>query len=181
MDRFEYVFSLIGLLLGLSLVEVLSGLVKARKARSKTRIGSLTPMLGILVILHVTSFWGITWSLRELLPPTIWQTLGAGVLLSGAYYLAASAVFPEHPEQFEDLDSYYWQHKREVLGIILACSLVVQIFAFGLGRALTPLILAINLPLFAGMAIACFARSRPVNLVVLGSMIAVLAVNFMVP
>lgn len=29
MDRFEYVFSLIGLLLGLSLVEVIGGLVKA--------------------------------------------------------------------------------------------------------------------------------------------------------
>ena len=49
------------------------------------------------------------------------------MLLSGAYYLAASAVFPEHPEQFEHLDTYYWQHKREVLGIILVISLAVQI------------------------------------------------------
>ena len=58
MDRFEFVFSLIGLLLGLSLVEVLSGLVKARKVRSTIRIGWLTPMLGILVSFTSRVFGG---------------------------------------------------------------------------------------------------------------------------
>ena len=181
MDRFEYVFSLIGLLLGLSLVEVLGGLVRARKAGATARIGWLTPMLGILVILHVTSFWGITWSLRELLPLTIWQTLGAGVLLSGAYYFAASRVFPDRPELFEDLESYYWQNKREVLGIILSCSLAVQIIAFALGRPWTPVIAAINLPLYAAMAVVYFARNRLLNHVMIGFMIAVMAVNFSMP
>lgn len=46
MDRFEYVFSLIGLLPGLSLVEVIGGLVKARKARTRVKIGWLTRYLG---------------------------------------------------------------------------------------------------------------------------------------
>lgn len=181
MDRFEYVFSLIGLLLGLSLVEVLSGLVRARKASSTAKIGWLTPMLGILVILHVTSFWGITWSLRDFLPPTIWQTLGAGVLLSGAYYFAAARVFPDRPELFDDLDSYYWQHKREVVGIILFCSVGVQIIAFMLGRAWTPLIAAINLPLYAGMAVVYVSHNRLLNHIVIGFMIAVMAVNFSMP
>ena len=181
MDRFEYVFSLIGLLLGLSLVEVLSGLVKARKTRSRTKIGWLTPLLGISVILHVTSFWGVTWSMRELLPPTIWQTLGMGVLLSGAYYLAASSVFPEAPEEHEELDSHYWQHKREVLGIVLGTALAVQIIAFALGRPITPVALAINAPLFVAMAVACFARGRLVNILALGSMIAIMVANFLIP
>ena len=181
MDQFEYVFSLIGLLLGLSLVEVLSGLVKARKARSVVRIGWLTPMLGVIVILHVTSFWGMTWNLRDFLPPTIWQSLGVGVLISGAYYLAASAVFPEHPEQFDDLDSYYWLHKREVFGIILACSLAVQVIGLARGWSLTPIAVAINLPVFTGMAVGCFSRNRLVDLIVLGSVIAVLTANLAIP
>jgi len=181
MDRFEFVFSLIGLLLGLSLVEVLSGLVKARKAQATSRIGWLTPMLGVLVILHVTSFWGITWSLRDLLPPTVWQTLGAGVLLSGAYYFAAARVFPDDPEQFADLDSYYWRHKREVLGIILLCSIAVQIIALLLGRPWTPIIAAVNVPLYAGMAVAYVARNRLLNHVVIGFMIAWMVFNFSMP
>ena len=181
MDRFEYVFSLIGLLLGLSLVEVISGLVKARKALPATKIGWLTPLLGLSVILHVTSFWGVTWSLRELLPPTVWQTLGAGVFLSGAYYLAASSVFPQNPEAHEDLDSYYWQHKREVLGIILCIAIAVQIIAFALGRPITTLAFAINTLLFVAMAVACFARGRLLNLIALSFMITVMVGNFSIP
>lgn len=181
MDRFEFVFSLIGLLLGLSLVEVLHGLVKARKARLNTRIGWLTPMLGVFVMLHVTSFWGITWSLRELLPSSIWPTLGVGVLLSGAYYLSASAVFPTDPDQVEDLDGHYWQHKREVFAIILGISLAVQVIALVLGRPLTPLAIGINLPLFSGMAIACFSKSRRADLVLIGAMIVISAANFAIP
>jgi hypothetical protein len=181
MNQFEYVFSLIGLLLGLSLVEVLSGLVKARKARPAIRVGWLTPLLGIAVILHVTSFWGVTWSLRELLPPTIWQTLGAGVFLSGAYYLAASSVFPANPEAHEDLDSYYWQHKRMVLGIVLCISIIVQVIAYALGRPITPLAFTINASLFAAMALACFARGRLLNLMALSFMTTVMVVNFSIP
>ena len=172
---------MIGLLLGLSLVEVLSGLVKARNARPATRIGWLTPLLGISVILHVTSFWGVTWSLRELLPPTIWQTLGAGVFLSGAYYLAASSVFPTNPEDHEDLDSYYWQHKREVLGIVLCIAVAVQIIAYALGRPITTLAFAINASLFSAMALACFARGRLLNLMALSFMIIVMVANFSIP
>jgi hypothetical protein len=134
-----------------------------------------------MVILHVTSFWGVTWSLRDLLSLTIWQTLGVGVLLAGAYYLAASAVFPEHPEQFENFDDYYWAHKREVLGIILACSLALQIIALVLGRPLSPLTIAINLPVFVTLAIACFSRSRALDLAMIGSLIAIMTVNLALP
>lgn len=42
-SAFEFVFSLLGLLLGFSLIEVLGGLSKALKARKSVRIGWLTP------------------------------------------------------------------------------------------------------------------------------------------
>ena len=68
MSQFEFVFSLFGLLLGLSIAEVMSGFGKAVKARSRLRIGWLTPLLGVLVMLDLTSFWTIAWSMRELVP-----------------------------------------------------------------------------------------------------------------
>ena len=182
MDRFEYVFSLIGLLLGLSLVEVLSGLVKTHKARATIKVGWLTPMLGTLVILHVTSFWGITWGLREFLPPTIWQTLGAGVAIAGAYYFAAASVFPDHLHADEDLDAHYWQHKRGVVGIILGCSVALHLVGFLLGREWwSPLAYAINVPAYLGMIVVLFAKGKRVNLIALSLMNAILVVNLCLP
>lgn len=134
-----------------------------------------------MVTLQVTSFWGVTWSMRDLLPPTIWQTLGVGVLLAGGYYFAASAVFPEHPHHFENFDDYYWAHKREVLGIILACGLALQIIALALGRPISPLIIAINIPVFLSLAIACISRSRLLDLALIGSVVVILTVNLALP
>ena len=65
MSQFEFIFSLYSLLLGLSLVELLSGLGRTVKARLHTdsttvdafRIGWLTPMLGLFVMLDLLSFW----------------------------------------------------------------------------------------------------------------------------
>lgn len=47
MSNFEFVFSLFGLLLGFSLVEVLGKLAASVKARPKSRTGWLTPLLSL--------------------------------------------------------------------------------------------------------------------------------------
>ena len=59
MSNFEFVFSLFGLLLGLALAEVLGGLGTAIQSRRKVRIGWLTPLLGLVIALDLTSFWTI--------------------------------------------------------------------------------------------------------------------------
>ena len=64
MTIFEMVFNLIGLVLGLALVEVLGGLAKTIKARHEQRISWLTPLLGAWVVLDVSAFWGIAWEVR---------------------------------------------------------------------------------------------------------------------
>ncbi len=71
MTIFEMVFNLIGLVLGLALVEVLGGLAKTIKSRPEQRISWLTPLLGAWVVLDVSAFWGISWEVRDLLT-TLW-------------------------------------------------------------------------------------------------------------
>ena len=67
MDAFEFFFSFYGLILGLSVVEVITGLMRVFKQRRKVRIGWLTPMLGLVLLLDVTSFWTIAWgTMRDL-------------------------------------------------------------------------------------------------------------------
>jgi hypothetical protein len=72
MSPFEFVFSLVGLLLGLSLAEVLGGLAKAIKARRRAArtaappllLGHLVPMLAIFLMLDIAGFWTYAWTVR---------------------------------------------------------------------------------------------------------------------
>jgi hypothetical protein len=120
---FDFVFSLFGLLLGLSLAELFSGLSRALKARGKVRVGWLTPLLGLFVIMDLTSFWTGAWALRQALKPS-YPLLLIGVAVAGLYYLAASLVFPDDPERWPDFDAYYLKHRRQVLCAVWLCNLV---------------------------------------------------------
>lgn len=118
MSQFEFVFSLFGLLLGLSIAEVMSGFGRAVKARSRLRIGWLTPMLGVLVMLDLTSFWTVAWSMRDMIP-TSYLMLMVLLCFTALYYLAANLVFPEDPSACPNFDDHYWANKRLVLGAML--------------------------------------------------------------
>jgi hypothetical protein len=120
MSIFEHSFTLIGLILGLALVEVLSSLVRALRRRRSRPIGLLTPLLAVFVIVDVTGFWGILWSDRELMG-SVWPTLGVGMILSSLYYAAAAMVFPDGDGDWSNLDAYYMSHKAIVFGLMFVC------------------------------------------------------------
>lgn len=166
MSAFEFVFSLFGLLLGLSLAEVLGGLVRVVQARRSVRIGWLTPMLGLIVMLDLTTFWSIAWVFRDKIPPAL-LTLVIGLLVSGIYYFAASMVVPKAVEPGIDLDDYYLAHRREVLGAVIAANLVVltAIIAF---VELPPILQIVVGELFiVPMAVATLSSRRWVNVIAL--------------
>lgn len=180
MEKFDFVFTLIGLILGLSLVEVIGGLAKAYKARTAVKVGWLTPMLGLWVILHVTSYWGVFWVIRDLLPG-VWQTLGAGVLITGGYYFAASMVFPDEPGGLENLDDHYWRHKRQVIGITFVCTLAFQAFGLALGRVWSPTAAVLNLAVFGAQLFTFFAKGSRANIAGLAVLLALMGSIFILP
>jgi hypothetical protein len=120
MSIFEHAFTLIGLILGLALVEVLSSLVRALRRWRSRPVGLLTPLLAVFFIVDATGFWGILWSDRELMA-SIWPSLGLGMILSSLYYAAATLVFPDADVDWRDLDAYYMRHKAIVLGLMFVC------------------------------------------------------------
>ena len=132
MSSFEFVFSLFGLLLGLALAEVLGGFGTAIQSRRKVRIGWLTPLLGALVALDLTSFWMVAWSVRELVPGHYVSLLG-GLVLIGLYYLVARITFPHDLDEWPDYDAYYFEHRKWVLGGIVLCNLIAIGGAGGAG------------------------------------------------
>lgn len=125
MDAFNFVFSLFGLLLGLSLAEVLSGFARALKHRRIVHLGWLTPLLAIFLMLDLTSFWAWAWGARTYLQPEYGYLL-LGLIVSGLYFLAASLVFPPEFGTAQDFDAHYFQHRRQVLGAVVLCNLIGQ-------------------------------------------------------
>jgi drug/metabolite transporter (DMT)-like permease len=172
LSDFDFVFSLFGLLLGLALAEVLGGFGIAIQHRRKVRIGWLTPLLGALVTLDLTSFWLIAWSVREQVSAEYASLLG-GLIVIGLYYFVAKVTFPDDPDDWPDYDAYYFEHRKWVLGGVVLCNLIALATLVSLG--LKPLqaaagiwSLALFIPaLFAAM----FVKDKRVNVALLLVMI----------
>jgi len=122
-DGFNFVFSLFALLLGLSLAEVLGGFAKALRRRRVVKLGWLTPLLAIFVMLDLTSFWEFAWGARRFVDPQ-YGILVIGLFMCGLYYIAASLVFPSEFGERADFDAHYIDHRRQVLGAILICDFI---------------------------------------------------------
>ncbi|HYJ82202.1 MAG TPA: hypothetical protein VEW26_05085 [Allosphingosinicella sp.] len=185
MSNFEFVFSLFALLLGFSLVEVLGGLgrtvklgarIRLRGAREgeQVRIGWLTPLLGLIVMLDLTSFWVLAWHARDHVPPT-YEALMAGLLITGIYYLAAMLVFPERPEEWPDLDDFYMTHRRPVVAGVAACNILAHSAGLAIGSETVPdapAALAVVAVFYALLAGAFVAKRPRVQLAILATLAA---------
>ncbi len=180
MDAFSFVFSLFGLLLGLSLAEVLGGFARTLRLRHDLRIGWLTPLLGLFVMLNVTSFWGAAWNARAWMVPSFgWLVFG--LVITGIYYLAASLVFPADAERWPSFDEYYWKHRRYVIVAIAFCNAL----AFGLfdvieATMIPPFLWAVIAGFNLLAAMLFFSASKATNIAalsLLNSLYALLAIT----
>lgn len=167
MSAFEFVFTLFGLLLGLSLAEVLSKFSQALQMRRTREIGWLTPLLGIVVMLDIASFWSAAWLIRGSIKAEYAYLLG-GLIVTGVYFLAASIVFPRHGESEIDYDRHYFEHRRQVFGALLFCN--VAAFA-GVIAVLSAdsywLELCIFVPYCVALLVAIVSADRRVNIAML--------------
>ncbi|KQN37024.1 hypothetical protein ASG37_05020 [Sphingomonas sp. Leaf407] len=177
MDAFNFAFTLFGLLLGFTLVEVLSGLAKTLQFHGRIRAGWLTPLLAIFVMLDVLSFWDGAWAARALIPVS-YGTLLAGLVITGVYYLAASWIFPQSWEDGTDLDAHYLDHRRIVLPGIWACNAIpFSLLAWQAAQPMSMSGISLIGLYWVLVGTAFISRSKVVNVVALGGLIAVYLVN----
>ena len=182
MSQFEFIFTLYSLLLGLSLVELLSGLGRTVKARLHVdetvadafKIGWLTPLLGLFVMLDLLSFWSAAWTVRDMIAVN-GATLMAIMLFASSYYMAAHLVFPDDIPTDGDLDPHYFRVRRIVVGVLLVL-LFVQLGFYLTQPALAPRLaspvpLLLTALLMALMIAVCFAKSKIANGVILSGLI----------
>jgi hypothetical protein len=184
MSDFEFLFTLFGLLLGFILIELLGGFVRTLKAGrprpgSEARlikVGWLTPLLGLFVILDIASYWGNVWMIRAVVPVGM-DTIFGGLLILATYYFAASMVFPDVPEDWPILDDWFWRHRRQVLGCLFLINLTWVTFYTLLNPPPESLlaIIGVHLMYFAPLAVAALAPNRWL----VGAMFALISVVYL--
>ncbi len=129
MSKFEFFIAFYGLLLGIGLAELLLGFGRLIRARTRPKIGLLTPTLGVLVFLQIIvsliDAWLRLQSLRidlvDMAIPTI-----VGI----AYFLVAVTVVPDDHAAWESLDDYFFAKRIWTIGPIIAVfvlTLVIEI------------------------------------------------------
>lgn len=179
MSDFEFIFALFGLLLGLSLAEVLGGLARAIDARTRpgstVRIGWLTPLLGAFVLLDLLSFWQAAWFARDVVAVS-GHALLAVTAFASAYYFAAHLVFPRSATGQPDFDQHYLRVSRIVIGIMLAllgCQIAwyasVPVLA---ARLANPVALVLTVILAALMVAAMLVRGERASRIVMIALVA---------
>lgn len=124
MSAFEFFFSFYGLVLGLSVAVIATGLATSIQHRKKIRIGWLTPMLALFVGLDIATFWDSAWSnFRE--APFSYGMLVIGLTIALVYFIAASLVFPHEIRDGDDLDDHFWANRKVVLLLTTVANLLM--------------------------------------------------------
>lgn len=172
LSAFEFFFSFYGLLLGLSVAELVGGFARVLHERQRVKFGWLTPLLAVFVSLDVATFWAQAWAIFQGAPFNL-ALLFVGLVVAATFYIAASVTFPrltaEGVEDRIDLTAHFWAHRRLVFSCILAANLIIaglltllMVVGDGFDRVSTPR-LWFGLLFFAAMnSLAAFAPWRRV-------------------
>ena len=188
MSAFDLVFALFSLLLGLAIAEVLGGFSRALKLKRgarAVRIGWLTPLLGLVIILDLTSFWIVAFDMREHFEVQ-YLTLIAVLAIVGTYYLAASLIFPDDPEEWPDFDAHYDRQNWLVILGLLAANVgswigQIALLPAATGMEETALTPDETVDAVAGLAILVllialiFVKGRRANVALLAALVLLLA------
>lgn len=180
MGDFEFLVGFYGLLLGLIVAEVASKLADAIDEHRKRPIGLLTPLLTIVVLGDITSFWMWVWAERAHVTMG-WQTVYLSTSLGIVYFLSAALIYPRTSGRWKSLDEHYWVRKRWVIGGLLIVNFVV------LARMLTRLLPEWTdfwfffwiLSFFGLMSTLMFSRRRMVDIFCLSAIALYYAVNLL--
>ena len=140
MEGFYFLTEAFILLMGLAMAEVLRGFARVLKLRARkragiadanaVRIGWLTPLLGLFVIVDQSTFFLHMFAFREGMPFNGGTVMGI-LLTIGWYYLIAAMTFPDEPQSWPDFDDWFWQQKRFVVGGVIGVNIlstIAQVF-----------------------------------------------------
>lgn len=178
LSAFEFFFSFYGLVLGLSVAVIATGVATAIQHRKSIRIGWLTPLLALFVGLDIATFWDAAWNtFRD--APFSYGMLVTGLAIALFYFVAASLVFPHQIEDGMSLDDHFWANKKLVLlltivgNLLMAAASTAQILGKPNGIGIATAYATMFLLYVMLVAPAAFARKPRLFAVLIGTHIAI--------
>jgi hypothetical protein len=185
LDKFSLFFAFYSLILGLAVTEVLRGFGQFLRAHSLHKLGAQTVLLAIYTFIAISATWVDAFIALRSVDLNV-ESLGAPILTSTAYYLAAVVVFPSRSVDLEHLDEYYLQHKKLVIGLLFAAELLVNstflplmVHGYRVGQ---PSFFYFYLPFHVVQKVAYagayLAKSKRANIAWLGLLIFILLFNY---
>ena len=182
MSAFEFFFSFYGLLLGLSVAELVGGFARVLHEKQRIRFGWLTPMLAVFVAIDIATFWNQAWVIFRGAPFNTFVLI-VSLAIAATFYVAASVTFPrvsaEGGQERMNLDDHFWANRRLVFGCILAANLIVAVIVIILAQ-LNPAFaqVASSVRLWVGVAIFVTGKATaafaPWRRVAVGALVVVL-------
>jgi len=137
-SAFEFFFSFYGLLLGLSVAELVGGFARVLHERERIRFGWLTPALALFVAIDIATFWNQAWVIFRGAPFNTFLLI-VSLSIAATFYVAASVTFPrvsaEGAHERIDMDAHFWAHRKLVFGCILGANLIVAVMVIILAQA----------------------------------------------
>lgn len=153
MSAFEFLFSFYGLLLGLCIAEMAAGFSRTWDRRAVHPVGWLAPLLGLILLTDLISFWTNAWYFRDSIEVSYIVAFCAAIITL-LYYFAATQVFPRDGSTVSPDEHVMTHRKAVVLAAMLSNALAVvgsiMLVGFSLGTLASTLLL--NLPLFVFLA-----------------------------
>lgn len=162
MTQFEYFFGFYSLVLGLSVVELLSGVARAIENRSSLKLSRLTLMLALFLALDLSSYWLQAWALYRGAPLSM-AIITHGLVAAGAYFIAAYLIFPRVAKlkRGEGLDDHFWATRRWVFAAVLLTNVLnvgtIAVMTGGFGFVGSLAYAAFIATFYVACAVAAFA------------------------
>jgi hypothetical protein len=168
MNEFEFYFSFYGLLLGLSAATLVVRFADVLGEHGKRRIGLLSPLLGVFVLLDLSSFWIWAWRARAFFEITYTQ-MYVGLVIAVAYFISASSVFPREGSDWVTLDEHYWVRKKVIiLGLVAANAMLLVHAAFARPEVFDGDFIILQAAYWPPLLALLFTRRSRVDLILLG-------------
>lgn len=183
MDAIEIYFGAYGALLALAVGTLMSSVVRIIRNHSTVRVGLLTPLLMLLILLDLCSLINSASRLMGLADLNL-ALVTVGMSAAGLYVIIAAMAAPDDFAAWPDLNAYYDKHKRVLIGGLLAGSLLgfeassvlVKGFSETLHTRWMGLHVALFLAFYLLMAALLVVRNRIANLVMLSVLNAIFLV-----
>ncbi len=166
MGQFEFFMGFYGLLLGLSVAELLLGFGNLVRGARQPRWGLITPLLGLAIFVQLIASFADAW--MKLQNVTIdFGGVTAPALIGVSFFVAALMVTPRDADDWPSLDDYYFKRGRWAVAAVLAVNVLTILFLeIGSGRVAQYVPTAqvaytvINSAVVGSLLIAFFSRKR---------------------